>query len=29
VATPEPGSLLMVALGGLTMASWRRRRRSR
>jgi hypothetical protein len=27
VATPEPGSIWMVALGGLTVASWRRRRR--
>lgn len=29
VATPEPGSVLMVALGGLTVAGWRRRRRLR
>ncbi|MCS7021314.1 MAG: PEP-CTERM sorting domain-containing protein [Gemmataceae bacterium] len=25
--TPEPGSVLMVALGGITVAGWRRRRR--
>jgi hypothetical protein len=27
VATPEPASICMVALGGLTVAGWRRRRR--
>lgn len=29
VATPEPASICMVALGGLTVAGWRRRHRRR